>query len=198
MSAQHNNNTEPNTSGSLHINNLSSDTQSNFRAPAYSVFMQEYGQGVRYDQVVKIHLNTRLGRYPIIHRIYLIQPRSFVEQNKPSNLRNLPKRCLNHVQSHEITFSYKEFWPPIRSMQSKQTRGVRYNPVVKMHSCSSSNPSVQRCFTYQNVATKMKNVLHKTLLFTLYTICLYGSWLYLFRLSLNYKKRNVIFLTVRL
>lgn len=55
-------------------------------------------------------------------------------------------------------------------MQSKQTRGVRYNPVVKMHSCSSSNPSVQRCFTYQNVATKMKNVLHKTLLFTLYSI----------------------------
>lgn len=43
MSAQHNNNTEPYTSGSLHIDNLSSDAQSNLRAPPYSVFMQEYG-----------------------------------------------------------------------------------------------------------------------------------------------------------
>lgn len=102
MSAQHNNNTEPYTSGSLHINNLSSDAQSNFRAPAYSVFMQEYGQGVRYDQVVKIHLNTRLGRYPIIHRIYLIQSRSFVEQNK-RDMINAAWWSYRSLHAHQVT-----------------------------------------------------------------------------------------------
>ncbi|EIE76445.1 hypothetical protein RO3G_01160 [Rhizopus delemar RA 99-880] len=44
--------------------------------------MKEYVQGVRYDQVVKMHLNITAGALLIIQRVYLNQPLGLCRANK--------------------------------------------------------------------------------------------------------------------